>query len=248
MWDWKWTCCLSVFSCWSLFLFDLGLSSFPAVSPFIYSNVQNPTVFGTFFGGLLPPNAACDRGCLRAVAVGVCSGKMSRAFGLNPCWTCEEELSGFADKGLVVGCWCSSWGPSSKQSLNSRLWVVNIASSSKGSWQLLLVSISFRRGIPGAAVERIPWAETQQSFYKGVQTHTEMKLLLWKYMTNGTKVIKVFVYLLNSPTVFPLKASQGCIVGTQIRTTTCCLSKETQRSLSTQGKLFINLSKDRCVL
>lgn len=61
VWDWKWTCCLSVFSCWSLFLFDLGLSSFPVVSPFIYSNVQNPTVFGTFWGGLLPPNAACDR-------------------------------------------------------------------------------------------------------------------------------------------------------------------------------------------
>lgn len=78
------------------------------VSPFIYSDVQNPTVFGTFLGGLLPPNAACGRGCLRAVAVGVCSGKMSRAFGLNPCWTCEEELSGFAGKGLMMGCWCSS--------------------------------------------------------------------------------------------------------------------------------------------
>ena len=232
MWDWKWTCCCSVFFCWSLFLSDLSLSSFPVVSPFIYSNVENPTVFGTSFGGLTPPNAACDRGCLRAVAVGVCSGKMSEAFGLNRRWAFKGELFGFAGKGLMMGCLCCSWGLWPKLRLSPCLWPVNIASSSMCSWQHPLTSVSFQRGIPGPAVEMVPRAETRQSFYKGVQNHTEMKSILWKCMTNGTKVIKVLVYLLNCSTAFPLRASQEYIVGIQIRTTTCCLSKENQRSLS----------------
>lgn len=58
------------------------------------------------------------------------------------------------------------------------------------------MSISFQRGISGADVEMVPQAETLQSFYRGVQNHTEMKSLLRKYMANGIKVIKALVYLL----------------------------------------------------
>ena len=198
--------------------------------PFIYSNVENPTIFAHFFGGLIPPGAACDHGCLCAVAVGVCSGKTSQAFGLSPCWTFQRELSGFAGKGLMMGCLCCSRGLWPKLRLSPCLWAVSIASSSMCSWQLPLMSISFQRSVPGAAVEMVPQAETWQRFYKGVQNPTEMKSLLQKYMANGTKVL---VCLLNCSATFPPRTSLEYIMGIQMRTTKSCLSKQNQRPLST---------------
>lgn len=70
-------------SCWSLFLFDLDLFSFTLVGPFIYSNVENPTVFGTFSWRTYPSSYCLWLWLPPYVAIDVCSGKTSEAFGLN---------------------------------------------------------------------------------------------------------------------------------------------------------------------
>lgn len=67
--------------------------------------------------------------------------------------------------------------------------------------------------------------------FKRIQNHTGMKSLLWKSMTNGKS--HQTLCLPHNWFRFPLRESQGYVVGIQIRTTACCLSKANQRSLPT---------------
>lgn len=84
--------------CWSLFLFGLGLSSFPTVRllfTIMWKTLQSLVQFLEDLSLLLLP--------VTTVPSGRGSGSMSQAMGLNPCWTFKWELCGFVGKGLMMG-------------------------------------------------------------------------------------------------------------------------------------------------
>lgn len=179
MWGWKWTCCLSRFSC----VFLLDLSSFPVVRPFIYSNLEYPTVSGIFLGGLIPPKC-----CLHpwSAPCSVHQGWWVKTSGLTPagmlngafCW---QE----ADEGMVV--------LFMRPRTNAGLKPVFVCIFSMCSWQILLMSMRFQRGIRGCC-RCGPMAR----LLKGHKTIQE-----WNHCSGSPwqmgKVIKVFVYSVSVP-------------------------------------------------
>lgn len=226
MWDWKSTCCLSVFSCWSLFLFGLCLSSFPVVSPFVYGNVENPSVFGRFFGGLVPPSTACDRGCLHAVAISICSGKMDQRFGLNP--------SGLL-MGLVSRGWW--WDVCAVQEARDQNWYWALVCGMK---ILCLLPCAFDKSRSYPSAFR---GDTRDCCRDGPTGRNPAEFLqrgteLYRNESSSLQVHDKWnqshpSLSLTSQSAFPLRSSQEYIVGIRIRATTCCLLKGNQRSLST---------------
>lgn len=144
------------------------------------------------------------------------------------------ELSGFAGKGLMVGWLCCSCNPGPTLGLSLCL----CAPCSTCSWQILLMSVRFQRGFRDCCrCDPIGRVVKKPKPYKNEITALEVHDK-WKKSSKSLSTLQVDKFC------FPLRESQRYMVGIQIRTTVCCLSRASQRSLSTQGKPFITVPKD----
>lgn len=130
----------SLLSCWSLFLFGLRLSSFPTVRllfTIMWKTLQSLVQFLEDLSLLLVPVTTVPFVQWLWVSA---QGVWVKQRDLTPGGLLNGSSVGLLARGWWWdGCSRCSWGPWSKQSLNTYLWAINIASSSMCSWQLVLV-------------------------------------------------------------------------------------------------------------